>query len=97
MDQMTRCAASKKTNHILAVWFRAGICDFDSFFAQESLRECRPHRFELSSMGPNGGGHRQIGYWVGRMLCVKPIVLIARSMGVNGGSKLGVRKSVSNL
>lgn len=41
--------------------------------------------------------HRRIGYWVGRMLCVKPIVLMARSMGVSGGSKLGVRKSVSNL
>ncbi len=35
-------------------------------------------------------------YCVGRSICVKPTVTTVRSIGVSGGSKLGVRKFVSN-
>ena len=35
-------------------------------------------------------------YCVGSIICVKPIVLMVRSIGVSGGSKLGVKKLVSN-
>lgn len=35
-------------------------------------------------------------YCVGNIICVKPIVLTVRSIGVSGGSKLGVKKFVSN-
>ena len=35
-------------------------------------------------------------YSVGKIVCVKPTVLMVRSMGVSGGSKAGVRKLVSN-
>jgi hypothetical protein len=37
-----------------------------------------------------------VSYCVGSQICVKPMVLMARSIGVNGGSKFGVRKFVSN-
>ena len=42
---------------------------------------------------------RQVGslYCVGNISCVNVSVLIARSMGVSGGSKLGVRKFESKL
>lgn len=36
-------------------------------------------------------------YSVGSIICVEPIVLIVRSIGVKGGNKAGVRKFVSKL
>lgn len=40
---------------------------------------------------------RRTAYCVGSMSCVNESVLIARSMGVSGGNKLGVRKFESKL
>src|SRR6267143_1380437 len=91
----TRHTASRKTNHRLAVWFRAGICNFGYSLHKNLSRNAASIASNPVPYARMGGGHRQIDYWVGRMLCVKPIVLMARSMGVNGGSRLGVRKSVS--
>lgn len=36
-------------------------------------------------------------YCVGKMSCVKPMVLMVRNIGVRGGNKLGVKNSVWKL
>jgi hypothetical protein len=56
--------------------------------------------WELQS-SPRRGSHSRYCkgtfYCVGSMSCVNESVLIARSMGVSGGNKLGVRKFESKL
>jgi hypothetical protein len=43
-----------------------------------------------------GGIRRKAFYSVGSSIWLKPMVLTSRSIGVSGGSRLGVKKSASN-
>ena len=60
-------------------------------------------RCKFYKLGPGQNRSKQTdqcraatAYCVGSIICVKPIVLTVRSIGVSGGSKLGVKKLVSN-
>jgi len=71
--------------------------------ARSPGRSMRPSRNSTKQKRLPGGAGAASGvrececvYCVGRIICVKPMVFTSRSIGVSGGSRLGVRKFVSN-
>jgi hypothetical protein len=43
------------------------------------------------------GKHPDPHYWFGKSICVNPVVLMSRNIGVRGGSNNGFRKFASKI